>query len=324
MTPSADSSLSSLSAEQARAGRLFRDALTLLPNEHLFRHRLPAEFEWARDREANGALIVLKLDRIAAINAAHGRSGGDEALRAVASVLERYRARQGRESHSAVRLSGSMFGYSIPACSAPEAKAAADELRKLVQQSELFVGRLTVSVGVANYYELFLENGTKESLALRIEQTAIHRLGIAERQGGNTVCDASDAEEAASSAHPLVLLVDPDPQSMELLVRALQAAEIEVRICEDGESAMAAVQEHTPRAIICEALCPRINGFSVREQLRANALWNAIPFLLVSHRKNDEMIRKAVEADIRHFFRKPVNLTEVVGLVLNILRSATG
>jgi diguanylate cyclase (GGDEF)-like protein len=309
---------------QAQAGRLFRDPLTLLPNEHLFHHRLPEEFEWARDREANGALLVLKLDRILEINAAHGRSGGDEALRAMASVLERYRAGQGRESHSAVRLSGPLFGYSIPTCSAPEAKAAADEIRRLVQQSRLYVGQLTVSVGVVNYYELFMENGTRESLALRIEQTAVHRMGIAERQGGNTVCDASDTEAGPASAHPLVLLVDPDPQSMELLVRALRAAEIDVRVCEDGESAVAAVQEAVPRAIICEAMCPRINGFSVREQMRANSLWNAIPFILVSHRKNDDMIRKAVEVDIRHFFRKPVNLTEVVGLVVNILRSVMG
>jgi diguanylate cyclase (GGDEF)-like protein len=306
---------------QALEGRLFRDPLTQLPNEHLFRHRLPAEFEWARDRESNGALLALRLDGIAAINAAHGRSGGDEALRAVASVLERHRAGAGRESHSAARLTGSLFGYCIPSCSAAEARAAADEIRGMVQKSELYAGRLTVSVGVANYYEMFMENGTREALALRIEQVALQRLAVAEKQGGNTVCDASDTAAAVPSRRPVVLLVDPDPQSMELLVHALQAADIEVHVCEDGESAAAAVRESPPRLIICEAMTPRLDGFALREQLRANVLWNSIPFVMVSHRKNDDTIGKAVQADIRHFFRKPVNLAEVAGLVTNILRS---
>jgi hypothetical protein len=34
------------------------------------------------------------------------------------------------------------------------------------------------------------------------------------------------------------------------------------------------------------------------------------------------LIRKAVERDIRHFFRKPVPLTEVAGLVINLTRRA--
>ena len=70
-------------------------------------------------------------------------------------------------------------------------------------------------------------------------------------------------------------------------------------------------------------MCPRLNGFTLRERLQTNALWNAIPFILVSHRKNEDLIRKAVERDIRHFFRKPVSLTEVAGLAVNLTRKAS-
>lgn len=305
------------------ADRLFRDPLTGLANEQLFKNHLPEVFGRARDRETNGAFLALKLDNILAVNALHGRAGGDEALRAVAAVLNNYRAAPGRESHAAFRLSGPFFGYSIPACPAPEAKTIADDIRRLVQQSDLYIGRLTVSVGLVNFYEIFLEEGTREQTALRVEQTALHRLGIAEKQGGNAVCDSSGTDAGSVSAQMVVLLVDPEPESMELLQLALEAAELTVRISTDGESALAAIAESPPRVIICEAMCPQLNGFSLRERLRANALWNVIPFVLVSHRKNEETIRKAVENDIRHFFRKPVNLTEVAGLVRNITRSAS-
>jgi diguanylate cyclase (GGDEF)-like protein len=300
--------------------RLLTDSLTGLPNEHMLRLHLPTEFARSRDGETNASFLALRLDNILAINAAHGRTGGDEALRALAYVLDNYRAGPGRKAHVAFRLAGPLFGYLIPACSAPEARAAAEDIRQLVQQSELYIGHLTASIGIANFYEFFMDDGNQEQLAVRILQTALHRLGIAERQGANTICDASDTSAAVVSSRPTVLLVDPEPGSMELLVRALEAAEISVLVREDGESAVAAVQESPPSVIICEAACPRLSGFSVRERLRANALWNAIPFILVSHRKNDDMVRKAVENDIRHFFRKPVSLTEVVGLVVNLTR----
>jgi diguanylate cyclase (GGDEF)-like protein len=298
-----------------------RDALTGLPNEQIFRGHLAGEFARAREQERNGAFLAVRLDDIIAINAQHGRAGGDEALRAVANILEGYRAGPGRESHAAFKLGGPLFGYSIPACTAPEARTAAEEIHDRVQISESFVRKLTVSIGVVNYYELFMEDGTREQMALRIEQTALHRLGIAARQGANTISDSSEISDAAVSARPRVLVVDPEPESVELLVRALEAADLTVVVVKDGEAALEAVAAAPPSAIVCEAMTPRLNGFIIRERLRTNALWNAIPFILVSHRKNEELIRKAVEADIRHFFRKPVSLTEVTGLLVNITRS---
>ena len=302
--------------------RFRRDPLTGLPDEHLFRLQLPLEFARARDREVNAALLAVRLDDIVAINDRHGRASGDEAIRAVADVLQNVRGRAGREAHHLFKLGGPLFGYYLPEAGAPEARAVAEEIHEKVQQSEAFLQRLTVSVGVVNFYELFLEDGSREQLAKRIEQIALYRLGVAGRRGGNTVCDSSQTSAARVAARSTVLLVDPDPGSLELLIRALEAAELTVRVCPEGESALAAVEADPPAVIICEAMSPRLNGFTLRERLRANALWNAIPFILVSHRKNEDLIRKAVERDIRHFFRKPVSLTEVAGLVINLARRA--
>jgi diguanylate cyclase (GGDEF)-like protein len=304
--------------------RFLRDPLTGLPDEHLLRLQLPLEFASARDRERNAALLAVKLDDIVAINQRYGRALGDEALRAVASVLQNVRAGPGREAHLAFKLGGPLFGYYLPEASAPEARALAEVIHEQVQQSRNFPQRLTVSIGIVNFYELFLEDGSREQLAFRLEQILMQRLGIAGRQGANTICDSSPTSDSAAGSRPTVLLVDPDPGSMELLVRALHAADLAVQICREGESALAAVEASAPSLIICEAMCPRLNGFTLRERLQTNALWNAIPFILVSHRKNEDLIRKAVERDIRHFFRKPVSLTEVAGLAVNLTRKASG
>jgi DNA-binding response OmpR family regulator len=118
-----------------------------------------------------------------------------------------------------------------------------------------------------------------------------------------------------------VFVIEPDPVSVELLTAALDAAGFEVLSFQNGEAAIASLEASPPSLVICEAMTPRLNGFVIRERLRASPRLAVIPFILVSHRKTEEMIRRAVEADIRHFFLKPLSIVEIVGLAVNITRS---
>lgn len=296
------------------------DALTGLHDERAFHARFPEEFRRARESETNGALMVLRVDNIVAINARHGRSVGDDALRAVARILCGLRSQPQRAGHLAARLGGPLFAYYAPSCSAPEARAMAEEILRLVRQSEQSLARLYVSIGLVNLYELFLDQGTDDQVALRAEQAALYRLQVAGEQGANTICDSTDVRSPAGSGRTTVLLVDPEPASLELLVAALEAADIAVRVCEDGETALSLVESERPTVIIAEAMTPRLNGFGLRERLRSNVIGNEIPFILLSHKKNDELIRKALDLDIRHYFRKPISVVEVAGLVANLAR----
>jgi two-component system, cell cycle response regulator len=313
----------SLPAEPVISGdeRLAVDPLTGLRSEHLFRLSFPQEFARAREREINGALLVIKLDNIIAINAMHGRAGGDDALRAMAQLLQSCRAAPERLSHVVFKMSGPVFGYFVPACAAAASRAIAEEMLLRASQSSLYIGRLELSIGIVNLAEFFLDDGTREQTALLVEKTALYRLAVAERKGGSTVCDTSDIALSAASTNPVILLVEPEPSSLELLTGALEAAEFVVHVCTDGESAMEFIQTTPPHLIICEVMTPRLNGFAIRERLRANALWNAIPFVLVSHKKGEDLIRKAADVGVLHYLRKPLSVAEVVGLVTNITRT---
>jgi diguanylate cyclase (GGDEF)-like protein len=303
--------------------RLTMDPVTGLRNEYLFRLRLPDEFSLAREREMNGALMVIKLDRIIEINEHFGRMGGDEALRALSRVLQDFQGAKGHSSHLLFKLSGPVFGYYIPVCTDEQSRAAARDILKCAYESEAFMERITVSIGIANLYEFFLREEDSRRIALLIEQTAMRRLALAEKSGMNTVCHVSEIPGSLDGDKPTILVVDPDPYSIELLLHALESAKFEVEKCQDGETAFASIQAKPPSAIVCEAMTPRLNGFTIRERLRANVLWNSIPFILVSHKKTEELVRKAVELDIRFYFRKPLSIAEIVGLLSNILRSKT-
>jgi len=296
------------------------DALTGLPNEAAFRSRFPEEFRRARERETNAALLVIRLDGLPALNARHGRAGGDEALRAVAYVLQNRRAEPAHAAESVFHLGGPTFACYAPEASGPQARALAEDILDRSRRSELYPEPLTVSIGLVNLYEFFLEEGTAEQIARRIEQTALQRLSLAEAQGANTICDSSSVGAAAGRARQTVLVVEPEPATLDLLLRSLQAAGLTVVACEDGESALSLIEAVSPGVILCEAMTPRLNGFSIRERLRSGALWSGIPFILMSHKKNEELIRKAVDLDIRHYFRKPLSVTEVTGLIVNLSR----
>jgi CheY-like chemotaxis protein len=265
------------------------------------RAELRTQFERARERETNGALLAIGFDG----------SGPEDGARTDESEAVRGAAR-GRPGVAVYRFDGPVHGCIVPACSAPEARAFAEEIRRGLAPS-------AVSVGIANFYRLFMADGTAAEAARELERIALHRLGTARGWPGGGVCDATDPSMPAAEARPAVFVIEPDPVSVELLTAALDAAGFEVLSFQNGEAAIASLEASPPNLVICEAMTPRLNGFVIRERLRASARLAAIPFILVSHRKTEVMIRKAVDADIRHFFQKPLSITEVVGLAVNLV-----
>jgi two-component system, cell cycle response regulator len=308
--------------------KLILDPLTGLGNDYLFRVFLPEEIARIRENQGDGVFIAMKLDNIVTINLLHGRQGGDDALLAIAHLLENYlmkhEAERGNAGHRIFRLGGPVFGYYIPSCTMIKGLGIAEEIRKLVQNSELYLKRLTVSMGIVALSEFSQQQHTPGDCSCQIELTALKRLGLAEKQGTNTICDTSKIAVFSASDRPVVLIIEPDEGSIELLLRAIKAEGFIVHLCTNGESALSFIQATPPRIIICEVMTPRVNGFTIREKLRTHAGWNTIPFILISHKKNEEDIRKAVERDIRYFFRKPLSITEILGLVSNIIRGTAG
>jgi CheY-like chemotaxis protein len=258
-------------------------------------------FVASRKREANGALLAVQL------------GSGANASATLESAYRAVRDRLGAVVHT---LGGSSIVFIVPVCSAPEARAAAESVRSALAPAPVFAG-------IANFYEFFPADGTPPEIAQEIERTALRRLEAARRQTGGGVCDATDASTPAVKDRPSVFVIEPDPVSVELLTAALDASGFEVLSFQNGEAAMASLEASPPSLVICEAMTPRLNGFVIRDRLRASRRLASIPFVLVSHRKTEEMIHRAVEADILYFFRKPLSIAEIVGLAVNLARRQT-
>jgi len=111
----------SLSADHAKAS---------IPNQRGFERELHRAIAYIKRYRANGALIVLDVDRLKPINDAFGHAAGDQVLKAIADVL----ARQVRASDVVGRLGGDEFALLLWNLSETDARAKAASLEEAIDR----------------------------------------------------------------------------------------------------------------------------------------------------------------------------------------------
>jgi diguanylate cyclase (GGDEF)-like protein/PAS domain S-box-containing protein len=125
------------------------DVLTGLFNRRRFTQELAHQIELSDRYEAGGAVLLLDLDNFKEINDSLGHGAGDEAVRAVALVLQR----RLRSSDIVARLGGDEFAILLPQADAESARAVASDLVQALRSHPFFVAgrrvRITTSIGAA-------------------------------------------------------------------------------------------------------------------------------------------------------------------------------
>jgi signal transduction histidine kinase/CheY-like chemotaxis protein len=116
-------------------------------------------------------------------------------------------------------------------------------------------------------------------------------------------------EVAGDASVPLVLIVEDDPASAELLARQIARAGFRTKIARTGTEALAKVQELKPDAITIDVLLPDIDGWEILKRLKGNRATNGIPTILITIVDNPEL-GEALGAN--GYFVKPVDAKELV------------
>jgi signal transduction histidine kinase/DNA-binding response OmpR family regulator len=108
---------------------------------------------------------------------------------------------------------------------------------------------------------------------------------------------------------PLVLIVEDDPASAELLARQIARGGFRTKVARTGTEALTMVNELKPDAITIDVLLPDIDGWEILKRLKGNHETSEIPAILVSIVDNREL-GTALGAD--DYFVKPVDAKELV------------
>ncbi|WP_329086826.1 response regulator transcription factor [Streptosporangium sp. NBC_01469] len=115
-----------------------------------------------------------------------------------------------------------------------------------------------------------------------------------------------------------LLIVEDEPNILELLAASLRFAGFGVNTAGNGTDAVAAVQRHRPDLIVLDVMLPDMDGFDVVRRLRGGGSDTPVVFLTARDATEDKI--RGLTAGGDDYVTKPFSLEEVVARIRAVLR----
>ena len=126
--------------------------------------------------------------------------------------------------------------------------------------------------------------------------------------------------DSSSSVTSRILIADDNEPNRELLEVYLADVDCEIATAIDGSDTLEKVVSFRPDIILLDIMMPKLSGFEVCQQLKADSTTRQIMVLMVTALGELGDIERAVEAGTDDFLSKPVNKIELVKRVENMLK----
>src|SRR3954454_14077301 len=117
-----------------------------------------------------------------------------------------------------------------------------------------------------------------------------------------------------------VLIVDDNPQNVELLQAFLESLPVKLVTAIDGIDALNKVAQHNPDLILLDIMMPQMSGFQVCRRIKGDPKTRDIQVLMVTALNELGDIEQANESGTDDFVSKPVNKIELLTRVKSLLR----
>jgi CheY-like chemotaxis protein len=117
-----------------------------------------------------------------------------------------------------------------------------------------------------------------------------------------------------------ILIADDNQPNRELLEAYLSEVDCDVEHAADGQETLAKVKSFKPDLILLDVMMPKLSGFEVCQKLKADPAGRKIMILMVTALNEAGDIERAVKAGTDDFLSKPVNKTELLKRVENMLK----
>jgi len=101
-----------------------------------------------------------------------------------------------------------------------------------------------------------------------------------------------------------LLIVDDDPNVVDMVRQQLSETPHEVESAADGVAALAAIDRRRPDAILLDLLMPRLDGFGLIEQLRQQPDHAGIPILVLTAKTLSSEEAARLEASVFQILQK--------------------
>ena len=119
-----------------------------------------------------------------------------------------------------------------------------------------------------------------------------------------------------------ILIIDDEPVNVALLEAMLDVSGYtQVKSITDSRLALETCKTFEPDLILLDLLMPNVNGFAILESLRAYSNEIYLPIVVLTADMTEEAKLRALKAGATDFLHKPLDQTEVILRIRNLLET---
>ncbi len=298
---------------KATNNKLLKCPITGLYNENFFDSLLLNEFDNEDWREL-GTLVFIGIDDFADYLIQFGNQEEQIVLSNLAYLLK-----EDFGENAVYRMDLPDFAIYIKGFTRQEIIEKLEKLRVKIKKGDYFLGKVTISAGIAFPSEIDLNSNSSEIAVNQYESLAFERLRTAQLTGKNKICFEGDKEIHAVSKGK-VLIADTDITNVMLLKSYFEDADLEVMTTDNGIEAKEMAIENLPDVIVSEIILHRLDGFSLREEILNNSTTKDIKTIFLSFKKDETSVKRAIQMGVTHYLSKPFLLAELLGIVESLVQ----
>lgn len=120
-----------------------------------------------------------------------------------------------------------------------------------------------------------------------------------------------ETQHPPQTSRPRILIAD-DNADMRAYVERLLRPHYEVEAVADGQAALVAIQAEPPDLVVADVMMPRLDGFELLRELRANPETRTMPVILLSARAGEESRLEGLEQGADDYLTKPFSARELL------------
>jgi two-component system, OmpR family, KDP operon response regulator KdpE len=121
----------------------------------------------------------------------------------------------------------------------------------------------------------------------------------------------------ASNEHRRILVVDDEPQITRVLRTSLSSQGYDLRVANDGETALEIMKDWTPDLVITDLSMPNMDGLELSRRIRTKL---HVPIIVLSVKGEERTKVQALDAGADDYVTKPFGMEELLARVRANLR----
>jgi DNA-binding response OmpR family regulator len=122
-----------------------------------------------------------------------------------------------------------------------------------------------------------------------------------------------------SKKQPKILLIDDDPNVLEILSEKLRSVGYKIVTASAGLDGLNTVYKESPNLIILDLMLPQLDGLQVCRILKFDERYKKTPIIMLTGRTEEKNLRLGLKAGANKYLTKPFEPNQVLNEVKQLL-----